>query len=159
MLNDCGVLQLIIDIDMVREFTKKAEGQVRLNNGNHKLYKCPADKYTVGYGYNIESNGLPDDIALTLLRRELMASQRILEENVKYWDSLSHCRKSVLIDMCYNMGWPTLSKFKKMFSAIEKENWQEAAKQMKDSAWFRQVGIRAELLCVSMKTDLWQEYD
>jgi lysozyme len=147
-----------VDLLKVREFTKKAEGKVLLNNGNHKLYTCPAGKTTIGYGYNIESNGLSDDLALILLNVELSASRDILSHNVSYWNYLSDVRKSVLIDMCYNMGWPTLSKFKKMFAALEDEDYQEAANQMKDSKWYKDVGQRADKLIQSMKSDTWTEY-
>ena len=67
------------------EFTKKSEGEVRLGNGNHKLYKCPADKYTIGYGFNIEDNGLPEDIAEILVNRQLFESKYMLSENVIFW--------------------------------------------------------------------------
>jgi lysozyme len=147
-----------IDLNQVREFTRQAEGQVRLNNGNHKLYKCPAKKQTVGYGYNLQDNGLPEDMAQELLRRELDASQSILALNVKGWDKLSHVRKSVLIDMCYNMGWPALSKFKNMFAAIDAEDFEEAARQMMDSKWYRQVKVRGVKLVQAMRTNEWQEY-
>lgn len=146
------------DLTMVRDFTKKAEGEMRLNNGRHKLYKCPAGKYTLGYGYNVEDNGLPEDMAQELLRRELDASQSILEANVDEWDKLSHARKSVLIDMCYNMGWPTLSKFKNMFAAIKAEDFEEAAIQMMDSRWYRQVKVRGVKLVQAMRENEWQEY-
>jgi lysozyme len=148
----------MFDLIQVKSFTKKAEGEVRLNNGNHKTYECPAGKLTVGYGYNIEDNGLPESEALTLLNKELMASQMILEDNVASWSKLSDCRKSVLVDMCYNMGWPTLSRFKKMFSALDSSDFEEAAIQMMDSRWYRQVKVRGVKLVESMRSNEWQEY-
>ena len=139
------------------EFTKKSEGEVRLSNGNHKLYKCPADKYTIGYGFNIEDNGLPEDIAEILINRQLFESKYMLSENVNCWLELSAERQDVLIDMCYNMGWPTLSKFKKMFAALEAADYNEPAEQMKDSKWYRDVDVRAEKLILTMKTNEWHE--
>ena len=59
--------------------------------------------------------------------------------------------------MCYNMGWPTLSKFKKMFAALDAADYNEAAEQMKDSKWYRDVGVRAEKLILTMKTNEWHE--
>ena len=67
-------------------------------------------------------------------------------------------RKSVLIDMCYNMGWPALSKFKNMFAAIDAEDFEEAARQMMDSKWYRQVKVRGVKLVQAMRTNEWQEY-
>ena len=138
-------------------FTVKSEGEVRLPNGNHKLYKCPAGKWTVGHGYNIEDNGLPDDIAELLLKRQLNEAKEILDRKVWCFGELSENRQLVLIDMCFNMGWTKLFGFKKMFAALEIGNYQEAANQMIDSKWFRDVGIRAEKLVATMRTDEWNE--
>jgi len=48
--------------------------------------------------------------------------------------------------MCFNLGAPRLSKFKKFIAAINQEEWVEAAMEMMDSKWARQVGPRAERL-------------
>ena len=36
--------------------------------------------------------------------------------------------------------------FKKFLAAMEAEDWEEAGKQMLDSRWAKQVGVRAERL-------------
>jgi lysozyme len=76
----------------------------------------------------------------------LQASQDELARNVDCWDSLNIARKCVLIDMNFNMGYGTLSKFKRFFSALAAGDYDEAALEMEDSAWFSQVGPRAEHL-------------
>ena len=53
--------------------------------------------------------------------------------------------------MMFNMGRPRLSKFKKMYEAVMDANWIEAAIQMEDSLWARQVPNRAERLCERMR--------
>lgn len=133
-------------------FAKVREGEVCLDNGNHELYKCPEDKWTIGYGWNLEDNGLPERFALDLLNYAVTQSQQEVIDNVKEWHSLCPARKSVLTDMCYNMGWTRLSKFKKMFAAIKSKDWSKAAAEMKDSRWYDQVGIRAHILCKMMET-------
>jgi|TARA_B110000858_G_C17700023_1_gene425467 GH24 family phage-related lysozyme (muramidase) len=52
----------------------------------------------------------------------------------------------VIANMMFNMGLTRLSKFKKFNAAVAKGDWTEAAVQMKDSAWYRQVTNRAERL-------------
>ena len=52
----------------------------------------------------------------------------------------------VLVNMCFNLGAPRLSKFRKFISAIDNEQWIEAAVEMMDSNWANQVGPRAERL-------------
>ena len=39
-----------------------------------------------------------------------------------------------------------LSKFRKMHQALESQNWEEAAKEGRDSKWYEQVTNRAERL-------------
>lgn len=141
-----------IDLNWNKEFATIREGEKRLHNGNHELYKCPAGYWTVGHGYNIQANGLPDDMAKELLRRNLDQAQELVKLKVRNWDTLAFARRAVLIDMCFNMGIATLSKFKKFFAAIEAENFEQAAAEMEDSKWFKQVGIRAEHLQEMMRT-------
>ena len=137
---------MIIDLHWNKEFAKVREGEVRLDNGNHKLYKCPADHLTIGYGHNLEAHGLPESMAVELLNMVITKAQKEVQDNVSAWDKLNAPRKSVLIDMCFNMGWPTLSKFKNFQAALDDEDYELAAVEMEDSRWFGQVGKRAEIL-------------
>ena len=50
------------------------------------------------------------------------------------------------------MGRTRLSKFKKMNEAIANEDWFEAAVQMEDSRWHKQVPNRANRLIERMET-------
>ena len=45
--------------------------------------------------------------------------------------------------MCFNLGYPRLSKFKKFLAAARNEDWETAADEMMDSKWATQVGDRA----------------
>ena len=56
----------------------------------------------------------------------------------------------IIANMMFNMGLTRLSKFKKMKAAIEKEDWKEAANQMHDSKWRKQVPNRAGRLIKRM---------
>ena len=44
-----------------------------------------------------------------------------------------------------------LAKFKKMKTAVDKKNWVEAAEEMKNSLWYKQVGMRGLELVKRMK--------
>ena len=54
--------------------------------------------------------------------------------------------QQILVNMMFNMGRTRLSKFKKMHAAILESDWKEAAKEGRDSRWYRQVTNRAERL-------------
>jgi len=53
--------------------------------------------------------------------------------------------------MMFNLGRPRLSQFAKMHAAVMDANWIEAAIQMEDSKWARQVPNRAQRLCERMR--------
>ena len=58
----------------------------------------------------------------------------------------------IIANMMFNMGRPRLSKFKKFIAAVAISNWQEAANQMVDSRWYRQVTNRADRLVNRMRS-------
>ena len=65
-------------------------------------------------------------------------------------DRLDSVRQLILIDMAFNMGVPRLCKFKKMWAAVETEDFPTAAKEMLDSRWATQVKGRATKLANAM---------
>jgi lysozyme len=64
--------------------------------------------------------------------------------------TLNKIRREVLIEMVYNLGFSGVMKFKKMWAAIEVNDFEEAGIQMLDSKWHRQVGQRAKTLAALM---------
>ena len=59
--------------------------------------------------------------------------------------------QEILVNMMFNMGRTRLSKFKKMNAALIDGDWKEAAKEGRDSRWYRQVTNRAERLMTRME--------
>ena len=59
-------------------------------------------------------------------------------------------RHDVLVDMVFNLGIYRFKGFKKMIAAYEVDDYEEAARQMLDSKWARQVGKRADELAHMM---------
>jgi lysozyme len=60
-----------------------------------------------------------------------------------WWRNLSDNRQRVVANMCFNLGHPRLSKFKKFIGAMQISDWETAAVEMMDSKWAGQVGDRA----------------
>ena len=121
------------------------------------VYKCSAGKLTVGVGRNLEDLGLSDGEIDFLLRNDLMRVQGELSRAVPCFLKLSETRQDVLMDMCFNLGISRLLQFQKMLTALEMGEYEEAAKEMLDSRWARQVGERATRLAKMMATDEWYE--
>ena len=68
--------------------------------------------------------------------------------NILYedFDDLPEEAQQVIANMMFNMGRPRLSKFKGMKRGVDSRDWNAAADEMVDSAWYRQVTKRADRL-------------
>ncbi len=86
-----------------------------------------------------------------LLRDDLVRTASDCGKLYSDFSKLPEEAQLIIANMMFNMGLPRLSKFKKMKEAVDERRWNEAAAQMKDSKWYRQVTNRAERLCQRMK--------
>lgn len=62
------------------------------------------------------------------------------------WEELPEEAQLVIANMMFNLGYPRLSKFKGMKRGVDARDWNAAADEMIDSAWYRQVTNRANRL-------------
>ena len=60
--------------------------------------------------------------------------------------------QQIIANMMFNLGRPRLSKFKGMKAGVDARDWERAADEMVDSAWYRQVTNRADRLVVRMRS-------
>lgn len=125
---------------------------IRDEGFSSKPYTDSVGKLTLGFGRNIEDNGLTFDEGLYLLSNDIKRSINDIEKVIKNFQELTENRKIVLINMIFNLGLPKFCTFKKMISAIIKGDNREVSKQMLQSEWADQVGDRAKRL-----SNLWLE--
>ena len=127
------------------ELTKHFEG-LRL-----KPYTCTAGKLTIGFGHNLEDNGITLEIAEILLRTDLACARMEVFAKFPWLMKLNEPRQYVLVDMCFNIGISRLLTFKKMLLALQEGDYERAAHEMLDSKWAKQVGKRATRLAEIMR--------
>ena len=101
------------------------------------LYKCTAGAWTIGYGTNL-SDGIDRDEALLLMRHRLGKVIAALESRLPFWPKLTDDRRRVLANMGYQLGILGLMRFKRMLAALERGDYEAAAREMLDSKWARQ---------------------
>tara|TARA_R110000751_G_scaffold27801_8_gene73198 strand:- start:511 stop:936 length:426 start_codon:yes stop_codon:yes gene_type:complete len=109
-------------------------------------YKCPAGYWTIGAGRNIDEKsgrGLSDDEIDYLLQNDINLSIEELVNNFPWFEELPKQVQGVLVNMHFNLGMPTLRKFRNMLDALERREYNRAADEMLDSNWADQVGNRA----------------
>ena len=82
-----------------------------------------------------------------LLRNRL---QSCISEIDSYIDELSvsidEVRRSILYEMCYQLGIDGVKRFRKMWEALADMDYEKASREMKASRWHKQTPARCEYL-------------
>ena len=125
------------DSDTIINHIKQYEGFVPT------VYRCPAGKWTLGYGFNVEDVPISIHVADIWLQDLILDCIGDLVNLFPRFGEFSTKRKIALIDMVYNLGITRFKGFKRMISAVLCEDWNEAAKEALNSKWARDVGQRA----------------
>lgn len=117
-----------------------------------KPYRCSEGKLTIGVGRNLDDKGLTRQEALYLLGHDIDDATTDARSLVPGFDQLDDVRQEVLVNMALNLGRDRLAGFRLFLAAVTRHDWTEAASQMRDSRWYRQVKGRAERLAEAMET-------
>jgi lysozyme len=135
-----------------------------------KTYLCPTGHKTIGIGHNIESRpfteeekkaigdwekGITRNMAYMICRNDVNLCLEKLK-TLDFWKSLDEERQYALIDMCFQLGWSGLKKFKKMLEAIRVKDYSEASRQCLDSNYHKQTPKRCERIAKLIKTGVWE---
>ncbi len=133
-------------------------------------YRCTRGKLTIGVGRNLEDNpptpeekralgdymhGITENAAKMLLRNDIMRCYECVKRAVKGFEELTPDRQYALVDMCFQLGFKGLKKFKYMLSAIEKGNYDLAAYECMTSTYATQTPKRAKKIAQTIKTGTW----
>lgn len=129
---------------------------LRLHEGSRlKPYVDTVGKVTIGVGHNLTDNGITKAIEAAMLEEDIAVTMADLRRGLSWFDELDGVRQAVLIDMCFNMGWPVFSKFVNTLAAVRDGRYQQAKDQMLVSKWAGQVGSRALRLAEMMRSGQW----
>jgi len=117
-----------------------------------KPYRCTAGKLTIGYGRNLDDCGISQKEAYILLENDIQdCDQSLIDEIPEIYNALDEVRKSVLLNMCFNLGISGLLEFNNTLTFIAAGDWERAANGMLASKWAKQVGKRAIELSEMMR--------
>jgi len=135
----------------LKEEIKTCEGYVP------KIYKCSEGFDTIFYGHKIT----PDDDYEHDIEYTKEEGEKVFEEDFKKTveaaerligsRTINYIAKEVLVNMVYQIGEGGVSKFKNMWSALDREDYGEASFQMLDSLWAKQTPNRANKLAAKMR--------
>lgn len=134
-----------MNLEDLRKSLLKHEG-IRL-----QPYEDSEGVLSIGIGKNLEK-GITLKQAHSLLEDDIEEAITELDRSFKGWRNHNDARQNVLAEMCFNLGPQRLAGFKLMWAALDCKDYAEAAKQMLDSKWARQVKGRAITLAAMMAT-------
>ena len=139
-----------MNIDKLREQLKIDEGCV------YEIYNDHLGYATFGIGHLVTESDPEQGQSLgTPVSSDRVAEafesdiQSVLRDcNILYSDfhNLPEEAQQVIANMMFNLGRPRLSKFAGMKRGVDARDWNQAADEMVDSAWYRQVTNRADRL-------------
>lgn len=133
-------------------------------------YKCPTGHLTIGIGHNTEARpftdaekrvigdwkkGITKNAAFMILRNDMEICLKDLRK-LGFWYYLDNERQYALLDMCFQLGWQGLSKFRQMLEAIRVKNYDRAARECLASAYAKQTLKRAQRIAKLLKTGKWE---
>jgi lysozyme len=139
-----------MNIEQLREQLEVDEGCV------YEIYNDHLGYPTFGIGHLVKESDPEQGQSLgTAVSSERVAEafesdiQSVLRDcNVLYsdFDDLPEEAQQVIANMMFNLGRPRLSKFAGMKRGVDARDWNQAADEMVDSNWYRQVTNRADRL-------------
>ena len=127
-------------------------------------YTGPEGYIHIGYGYKLHSDLGQDPNDFLLRINKEMASDLLeiqvqgvrdallLGRNSSTFNKQNQATKDVLISMTYQLGYTGVSKFTRMWSALEVGNMDIAAKEALDSRWYIQTPNRATRHAYTIET-------
>ena len=128
-----------------------ARALIRRHEGERsKPYTDTVGKITIGIGRNLTDKGLTSTEIEMLFENDFREAAQRLSEIYPPWIGLDENRRTVLLNMSFNMGY-RLRSFAKMWKAIRVKDFKRAATEMLDSQWAKQVGERSAELARLMR--------
>ena len=103
----------------------------------------PTDNFVEGVAYDKETleEVFDNDFKIAV------DSARDLLRNIEH----NYIIFGILVEMCFQLGKPKVSKFNKMFIALKEKNLDKASDEMINSRWHKQTPKRCESLANIMK--------
>ena len=144
-----------MDVDKLRKQLEIDEGVV------HEIYLDHLGYATFGIGHLVRDtdpeNGwevgtaVSESRCIEAFESDIMGVLSDCQTLYPDFGDLPEEAQQIIANMMFNLGRPRLSKFKGMKRGVDARDWNAAADEMVDSAWYRQVTNRADRLVERMR--------
>lgn len=138
------------------EQIKRHEGHGPMKNGRHMPYPDSKGILTIGYGRNIQANGVRESEATEMLDNDVDEAIHACFATFEWFRGLDTVRQAVVTELVFNMGMATWLQFKNTIAAIERRDFPAAAQGLRNSKWYRDVGpTRGDTICRQIESGAW----
>jgi lysozyme len=142
--------------DRLLEQLMQHEGHGPMKNGRFMPYKDSKGILTIGYGRNLEANGVRESEAGEMLNNDLDEAIHACFADLLWFRSLDTVRQSVVSELVFSMGMATFLTFPRMIAAIERRDFPSAAHELRTAKWYRDVKAkRGDKVCDQLGTGIW----
>jgi lysozyme len=141
-LSPC-IKQLVVDEGFVSYCYDDATG---------KKVIAPVGRLSTGIGLNLQDSPLTYEEAVMVTTMRLRNYERQLSNLFSFFTPLDIVRKSVILNMVYNMGLARFNKFVGLIAALRTNDYQTAHDEILDSDAARKLAARYQRLAVMMAT-------
>ncbi len=135
-----------------REISGHLVNQLKRHEGEIlRLYQCPAKKWSIGYGHNVEDDprytlddfkdGITIERAEEMLIEDIKNARDDLFRRLPEFRTLKPARQDALINLVFNMGINSFAGsrtkrgFRNTILAIRHGDFEEAKRELFDSKW------------------------
>lgn len=125
---------------MSLDLTKLLQDLRRDEGYKEKPYVDTRGKVTIGIGHNLTDRGLSSAAIMFIYNEDAKLAIGDLDRNIPWWRDLDEVRARALVNMCFQLGWPGLSKFARMLAALHLGEHAVVHQECLDSDWARQLG-------------------
>ena len=141
---------------------EKLRADLELDEGvKHEIYLDHLGLPTFGIGHLVREEdpefgepvgtAVSDDRVASAFEQDIQITLEDCQKLYDDFDDLPEEAQLIIANMCFNLGYPRLSKFKGMKRGVDARDWNAAADEMVDSRWYRQVTNRADRLVQRMR--------
>ena len=116
---------------------------------------------TIGIGFCLDRIKMPMAVAkfwLNLIMKDIERQLQSREQLFRIYKKLDSIRKMAVLNMCYQMGVEGVAGFTNMWRYLEKQDYDNAAREAALSTWARQTPSRAKRIAAVIKTGTLNSY-
>ena len=140
------------------DFSEVGKAELKLDEGfRSKPYKCTAGYLTIGWGHNLDANGIKTKFLQTMYDDDCDDKVAEMKRHAALaWifddGQMNQVRRDAFVNLAFNLGVNGLANFVRTLQAARECDWHWCANELKGSKWYGQVGRRGPRIVNQIET-------